>query len=196
MSTLQEKLFDAPMTGNLVGKGKLLVSVPLRSDGYFDRTVIMIIGYDREGAMGFILNRPMHVYLQDLMPQYKGFRNVLYNGGPVGLDSVFYIHRYNQMGDSEQQLMEGLYYGGSESEIRSLMSFGMMDDDHIRFFAGYAGWSAGQLEQELAKRIWVVAEMRRKYLDVPSDRLWRSVVHDLGESYSSWLEIPDRASYN
>jgi putative transcriptional regulator len=196
MVSIKNIFFEAPPTHIPLEKGRLLVSVPFRSDNYFDRTVILLVEYGCDGAMGFILNRPMHVYLQDVLPEYKGCRHVLHNGGPVGLDRLFYMHRYEQLADSARQLMEGLYFGGSASEIRSLMSVGLIEEDRIRFFAGYAGWSAGQLEREMDEQVWVVADMRREYLDAPSERLWRNVVQTLGEDYRSWLEIPDKASYN
>ena len=89
MRTLQEKFFEAPPTGIPLEKGRLLVSVPFNSDGYFDRTVILLVEHNSEGAMGFILNRPMHVYLKDVLPDLSGCRHVLHNGGPVGLDRLF-----------------------------------------------------------------------------------------------------------
>ena len=196
MRTLQEKFFEAPPTGIPLEKGRLLVSVPFNSDGYFDRTVILLVEHNSEGAMGFILNRPMHVYLKDVLPDLSGCRHVLHNGGPVGLDRLFYLHRYEQLAENAQQLAEGLYFGGSASEIRSLLSVGLMEEERIRFFAGYSGWSAGQLERELDEQVWVVADMRKEYFDVPSNRLWRNVVHTLGDAYCSWLDIPDRAFYN
>jgi putative transcriptional regulator len=196
MRTLQEKFFEAPPTGIPLEKGRLLVSVPFNSDGYFDRTVILLVEHNSEGAMGFILNRPMHVYLKDVLPDLSGCRHVLHNGGPVGLDRLFYLHRYEQLAENAQQLAEGLYFGGSASEIRSLLSVGLMEEERIRFFAGYSGWSAGQLERELDEQVWVVADMRKEYFDAPSNRLWRNVVHTLGDAYCSWLDIPDRAFYN
>ena len=196
MLSLQNSFFAVKPTGIPLERGRLLVSVPFNSDGYFDRTVILLVEHNSEGAMGFILNRPMHVYLKDVLPDLSGCRHVLHNGGPVGLDRLFYLHRYEQLAENAQQLAEGLYFGGSASEIRSLLSVGLMEEERIRFFAGYSGWSAGQLERELDEQVWVVADMRKEYFDAPSNRLWRNVVHTLGDAYCSWLDIPDRAFYN
>lgn len=111
-------------------------------------------------------------------------------------DFIKFSPRYEQLADGALQLMDGLYFGGSEPEIRSLMNAGLIEEERIRFFAGYAGWGAGQLERELDEQIWVVTGMRMEYLDAPGGRLWRNVVQNLGRNYSTWLEIPDKASYN
>ena len=88
MLSLQNSFFAVKPTGIPLEKGRLLVSVPFNSDGYFDRTVILLVEHNSEGAMGFILNRPMHVYLKDVLPDLSGCRHVLHNGGPVGLETL------------------------------------------------------------------------------------------------------------
>lgn len=196
MLSLQNSFFAVKPTDIPIGKGKLLVAAPGMTDGYFERTVVLLLEQDAEGSMGLILNRPLHVHLRDVLSGLSGCPHRLHNGGPVGLNQLFFLHQYEQLAEDSTPVAEGIYFGGSEAEVRSLLQVNLLEEERIRFFVGYAGWSAGQLEEELSQQAWVVADMRREYLNAPCSRLWRNVVHTLGEGYGSWLEIPDKAFYN
>ena len=196
MLSLQNGFFEAPPTRIPLEKGRLLVSVPFRTDHYFERTVILLVEYGEDGAMGLILNRPLHVHLRDVLSGLSGCPHRLHNGGPVGLNQLFFLHRYEQLAEDSTPVAEGLYFGGSEAEVRSLLQVNLLEEERIRFFVGYAGWSAGQLEEELSQQAWVVADMHPGYLMSPCNRLWRNVVSALGDAYRIWQEIPDMVSYN
>ena len=73
---------------------------------------------------------------------------------------------------------------------------GLLDENRVQFFLGYAAWSPGQLEREMEEKSWVVAPFHKDCLQLRGVHLWRNVVERLGKGYAHWLEIPDKAYYN
>ncbi len=196
MPFVQKQFFDVRPSGIPLGVGRLLVSAPFMTDSYFDRTVVLLVQQDEQGHMGFILNRPLQVHLHDVFSSSFTSGFLLHNGGPVSLNQLFFLHTYEQLSDSSLHLGGDLYVGGNNEEMLPMLKAGLLEESRIRFFVGYAGWSAGQLEEEMAEKSWVVAPMPEHVMHLPSHQLWRHVVNNLGEAYRSWLDIPDRASYN
>lgn len=196
MPFLQKKFIHVQPTDIPLEKGKLLVSAPFMTDGYFDRTVILLVEQDSHGSLGFILNRPLHVYLDDVVETLTDRRFILYNGGPVSLDKLFFIHTYGELISQSEPIGNGLYLGGSEKDMQSLHSEGLLDADHIRYYVGYASWAPGQLERELSEKAWVVSDFQENCVFASDKSLWRSVVNGLGRPYHAWLDIPDKAYYN
>lgn len=184
---------QVPPTSVSLGKGKLLVSAPLMTEAYFERTVILLVEQDEKGAFGFILNRPMHVYLDNVLPDAGRRRFVLYNGGPVELNKLFFLHTHDSLIEDAIPVSDGLFFGGKEGDLYPLLQEGLLDDVGIRFFIGYAAWGPGQLENELREKAWVIADCPSYNLLEPEESLWQHVVEGLGRPYAHWLEIPDEA---
>lgn len=182
-----------PPTSVPLGKGKLLVSAPLMTDDYFSRTVVLLVEQDAQGAFGFILNRPMRVYLGNVLPDAGKHPFVLYNGGPVELNKLFFLHTHGHLIEDAVPVGNGLYFGGNERDLYPLLQEELLDDEGVRFFVGYAAWGPGQLENELKEKAWVVAECPYENMLEPDECLWQGVVESLGRPYAHWLEIPDEA---
>ncbi|MBO4281882.1 MAG: YqgE/AlgH family protein [Bacteroidales bacterium] len=196
MPFVQKHFFDVRPSGIPLGEGRLLVSAPFMTDAYFDRTVVLLVQKDEHGHMGFILNRPLQVHLHDVLSSVQPSGFMLHNGGPVGLNQLFFLHTYGQLAASSIHLGGGLYMGRSEEDMLPMLKAGLLEESRIRFLVGYAGWSAGQLEREMAEKAWVVASVPENVMDLPCHHLWRRVVGGMGEAYRSWLDVPDKASYN
>lgn len=176
--------------------GKLLLAAPFMSDAYFDKTVILMVEQGRDGSLGFILNRAMHVSLNDVVKHKLNQSFLLYNGGPVELNKLFFIHTYGELISGSEDIGNGLFLGGDERDLESLMQEGLVDEKRIRFYLGYSAWSSGQLEREMAEKAWVVAPYFKDCAFSNDAQLWRTVVERLGNGYEHWLEIPDKAYYN
>lgn len=197
MSRIPENEFIKVLSTNIpLGKGKLLVSAPLMTDDYFDRTVILLVEQGKNGSTGFILNRSMRVYLKDVMNLKSDKNFIIRNGGPVELNKLFFIHRYGSLISGAEYVGNQLYLGGSEKEIGQLLRDGLVDENNICFYVGYSSWYPGQLEKELDEKVWVVANFQENCVFSNENDLWREVVKSLGDSYTHWLDIPDKAYYN
>lgn len=138
--------------------GKLLVASPKLVDPNFHRTVIYLCGHDENGAFGLVINRPLtDVEVGDHLPGWRPVVSepkVVFAGGPVEPQVALGLARPREAPPPEHwtQLHHGL----------GLVNLGSSPDDagvaEIRVFVGYAGWSAGQLEGEIAEEAWFVID--------------------------------------
>lgn len=138
--------------------GHLLVAAPNLLDQNFHRTVILLCNVDREGAVGLVINRPTSVQVGKVLPIADGRVEPLWIGGPVDGQSLWALHRREDLGSSGQELMQGVWFGAESDVIRQLLATSAHDPsgEVFRLFAGYAGWGPGQLEDELEAGAWTV----------------------------------------
>ena len=141
-------------------KGDFLVSQPFMMDGNFRRTVIFLTEYNEEGALGFILNRPLEYNADELMAEFPEFDDAAYFGGPVATNTIHYVHRVGHLLDDSIEVKDGIFWGGNYDKLKVLIDNKMILPGDIKFYVGYSGWSPGQLEDELVHGSWIV---------VPSD---------------------------
>jgi putative transcriptional regulator len=167
---------------------KLLIASPSMPD-YFHRTVILVVEHTEEGAFGLVLNRPSETTVgeasQDLA-ELIGEEHLLFVGGPVQPNAVTAIGEYPYPAQATKLIVAGV---------------GMVDLDdppelsRIRVFAGYAGWSAGQLDGELEQDAWIVEDVHPD--DPFSDGdLWAAVLNRKGGEYSLLARMPPDPSVN
>lgn len=177
--------------------GRLLVATPALGDPTFARSVVLLLDHDEEGALGIVINRPTPVEVGQVLPTWQQFTTspgVLFQGGPVALDSALGLAVMPAQGDDEplgwRRVVDGLGLVDLDTPPEVLAAE-MVD---LRIFAGYAGWGAGQLEAELVEGAWYVvpAEPRDAFTDDP-DRLWRAVLRRQGGDLafvSTYVEDP------
>jgi putative transcriptional regulator len=136
--------------------GKLLVANPRLADPNFDRSVVLVLAHTDDGALGVILNRPSDTELLDPLPRWSvlaDFPSLVFEGGPVSHDSVICLAEVPVPAVLESRV-------GPDSWRHVAGDVGTLDLDldpdliggavgSLRVFAGYAGWAAGQLEDEL-----------------------------------------------
>src|SRR4051812_44854502 len=131
--------------------GKLLISEPFLMDPNFKRSVVLLTQHDDEGTIGFILNHPSAMLLKDLIPELENADFPVYIGGPVATDTIHFIHRcYDRLNDGEE-IAEGIYWGGNFEALRILIDTSQIDVSEVKFFIGYSGWAAEQLQNELVE---------------------------------------------
>ncbi|HCZ16475.1 MAG TPA: YqgE/AlgH family protein [Accumulibacter sp.] len=143
-----------------------LIAMPAMADPYFARTLVYIAEHNERGALGVIVNRPIDMSLGTLLDKIEvpleaeGFANlpVLF-GGPVQTDRGFVLHR--PVGHWQSTLVVNRHVGLTSSRdiLQAVAQRGQPHD--VMVTLGYSGWSAGQLEHELAQNAWltVAAEL-------------------------------------
>src|SRR3984885_13290235 len=136
-------------------KGQLLLDSGQLNGSFFQRTVVLVCQHDAEGAFGLVLNRSRGNKLGEIIgadvPEPLK-EQPLYLGGPVQLSALSFLHSDNFL--PEASVMPNLDLGHS---LDSLVELGesFSTTKKIRTFAGYAGWSPGQLEDEMKRDAWV-----------------------------------------
>lgn len=180
--------------------GSILIAEPLLPDQYFRRSVVLLIDHkDEEGTLGVILNKPIDVKLNKIVSnfEFKNFNSKVFFGGPVATNNLFFLHTSHIPIENSVEVIKGLYWGGNIEQINSLIRSGQLSEDQIRFYIGYAGWTAKQLRNELKKNSWAVAFAYTKeiwYTD--PKKLWDYMISKLGIQYTFWRKIPLEPEYN
>lgn len=158
--------------------GTLLVATPQIEEGVFRRSVILVLHHDAEGAQGVVLNRPMGARVDAVLPDWQPHATappVLFEGGPVGLDSALGL--VTAPGDVDPVGVKRLFGGVGLVDLDTPPEMVARDVAGLRIFAGYAGWSPGQLEEEVAAGSWYVVESEgRDAFDDDPERLWVRVL--------------------
>ena len=173
--------------------GSLLLAHPSLRDENFKHTVILIASHDSEGAMGVVLNRPLDRCLGELNTEFglSGLAQVpLFAGGPVQPTQVILcVWRPNPESDGFQ-LMFGIDPQRAEELVNE-------EGVHMRAFLGYAGWTAGQVEEELERDTWVVSPLVADLLeDSPDEQLWRDLLAQIDDEWKLLADEPDDPSVN
>lgn len=171
--------------------GRLLVANPLLPDPNFDRTVVLLLATNEEGALGLVLNRPSHMDVGEPLPQWEHLAAepaVLFLGGPVQHQAVICLAR-NVAGTTlatDPDRPDQVYDDDEWKEVAPGVGTIDLDQDpddvvgrvrQVRMFAGYAGWGAGQLESEIeAGAWWVVDAEPGDAFTLDPSRLWKQVL--------------------
>ena len=179
------------MTPQNLSKGKLLVAEPsILNDKEFNRAVIYLTEYSKEGSIGFILNRPSDFLLMDLIPEIScDFK--IYNGGPVEQENLYFIHKIPDLIPNSIKIDKNIYWGGDFDVLTELLNNQQVKETDIRFFLGYSGWSVNQLEDEVKETTWLI--LPNKYpniFSVESDTFWKNQLLAVGGEYQIWANAP------
>ena len=178
--------------------GLVLLSEPFMADPHFKRTAVLICEHQsQDGTVGFVLNRPLGMRVQDTLIDMDNITSELYYGGPVAQDTMHYLHRYGDIIEDSMPIMDGVYWGGNYEQLSVLLGNGELDPAGIRFFLSYSGWSAGQLEEELAENSWLTTEGKSAYIFELSDKeLWKRALEDKGGKYKQIIHYPEDPNLN
>lgn len=179
--------------------GKLLVAAPALTHPTFRRTVILLLDHADHGALGVVVNRPSDVEVDDVLPSWQRHATEpgrVFTGGPVSQDSALCLARLPR----EAAEPDGLrWIIGSlavvDLEISPVSLTGQVTG--LRVFAGYAGWSPGQLESEIAEGSWFVvdAEPWDAFSNTPEE-LWQAVLRRQPGDLAYVASYPDDPELN
>jgi putative transcriptional regulator len=178
-------------------KGKLLLDGGGLQGSFFHRTVVLICQHDAEGAMGLILNKASgsnvgEMIAADLPGLLK--EQQLFLGGPVQPAALSFLHSDEFV--PHANVMPNLNLGHS---LEGLVDLGdsYSSTQKMKIFAGYAGWSPGQLEDEIKRGAWLIhpASIELVFGDKP-EQLWKKILQGKGWEKKLLSEAPDDLSWN
>lgn len=178
--------------------GRLLVATPVLRDPHFDRAVVLLLDHEDDGSLGVVLNRPSEVEVRDVLAPWAELAtspDVVFRGGPVALDSALGVAVVpgdgEPLGWRQVSGRLGLVDLDAPPELLAAELGG------LRIFAGYAGWSPGQLEQELADGAWYVVDAEPGDAFTPDPvGLWRRVLRRQRGDLALVATFPDDPSLN
>ena len=186
------------MTNKQITAGDVLLSQPFMLDPNFRRTAVLVCEHnDDEGSIGFILNKKLDVFVDELISDLYGFQVPVFFGGPVATDTIHYVHNVGELLENSHFVSEGVWWGGDFDKLKFLISSGLVKPGNIRFFVGYSGWSDGQLKEEMASGSWLIADMDANYIfNSRSGQLWEKIMANKGNPFTVISTMPDEIALN
>ena len=172
--------------------GQLLVATPTLKDPNFDRTVVLLVAHEAGGALGVVLNRATEVPVAEVLGGWAGLArdpSVLFEGGPVQPESAICLARTR----TQTGRVKGFHrIAGPLGTVDLSTDPGPLAESvsGIRVFAGYSGWSAGQLEEEINAGSWFVLDglPDDPFMTRPED-LWPMVLRRQGGMTVSYTHL-------
>ena len=194
---IDSDIFKIQSNNVLPSRGKILISEPFLRDATFGRSVILLIDHTDEGTMGLIINKPLPIFVNDIIKEFKYINDIpLYKGGPVATDTLFYLHTLANISGAIP-VSKGLYLNGDFDEIKKYILQGNKVDQHIRFFLGYCGWEGEQLNDELKETTGLVSKEDKDYLmNSDTTDMWKEALEKLGSKYEAWSRFPRVPTFN
>jgi putative transcriptional regulator len=179
-------------------QGQLLLDSGQLEGSFFQHTVVLICKHDAEGAFGLVLNRPLgkpigEFIIADLPDTLK--TSPLFVGGPVQPGALSYLHTDSFM--PEADVLPNLALGHSLDDLLEIGE-NFSATKKVRLFAGYAGWSPGQLESEMKRKSWLIHPASLELVfETPPDELWQKVLKRKGGWKNKLLaQTPEDLSWN
>ena len=174
------------MDKNITFEGSLLIASKSMPDPRFSKSVILLINFSSDGAMGIVLNKPHKINLKDVLKdmnisQISSNTYIpIFNGGPVSIDKGFLLH------NSDIILEDSIEINGANcflnSSKDSLSSLCMEEiNSGVNLYLGCCGWSPGQLENELKSNDWIISHADENLIfDDNYTNMWERAIEGIG----------------
>ncbi len=155
-------------------KGIFLVATAGMQDPRFRRSVVLLLEHGENGTLGLIINKVTEISLAKVLPDQEDSGrepNLLFFGGPVGLDGILFLTRNPEPPERAEHVMEDVYYSGDRNLLEEFLGQNK-DAGELRVFLGNSGWSPGQLAAEIAEGAW-------RLVQGDSDTLFEKGLNDI-----------------
>lgn len=177
--------------------GNILISQPFLNDGYFKRTVILLAEHNDNGSLGFVMNHSANLRVKDVVPGLEACLFPLHYGGPVAQNQMFYVHCASDRIHDSLPIIGSYYWGGDFMDVTEGLKNFKLKREEIKFFIGYSGWSAGQLEEEIQNNSWLIS--KPDFKNIMSDNLddiWGNELKKMGSNYAVLANFKEDPSLN
>jgi putative transcriptional regulator len=180
-----------------LSKGLTLVAHPFINDGWFRRSVVLLAEHNKNGSLGFVLNKPAFVRIKDILPNYPDVIYPVLSGGPVAENQLFFLHRFPQDVEGSLSIGSGYFWGGNFHQLMELIRKRVAGFETTRFFMGYSGWESGQLEHEVNEKAWMLQKSSiSELLKFQTQDCWGNMLKKMGSNFSVLADYPFEPSMN
>ncbi|MGK0247463.1 MAG: putative transcriptional regulator [Oleispira sp.] len=161
-----------------------LIAMPTLKDSSFEHSITYICSHDDNGAMGIVLNQSTDLNFQEILEQLEiegiyGHDHSVLLGGPVHQDHGFILHLEKGDWRSTLSVTDDIHVSTSKDILTSLAQGN--GPKQYKIALGYAGWEAGQLEQELLDNAWITVEATADIIfNTPEDKMYQAALKLLG----------------
>ncbi|MBN1158723.1 MAG: YqgE/AlgH family protein [Bacteroidales bacterium] len=178
-------------------KGRVLISEPFLMDNYFKRSIVLLTEHSEEGTVGFVLNKPVNIRINEVMNDFPDVEATVSLGGPVQTNTLHYIHTMGDIIPSSVKVLNNIFWGGDFEVVKRLLESGNLNASNIRFFLGYSGWQSNQLDDELTENSWIIADISPEEIMTPMNKhFWKKALNRMGAKYQMWANFPENPQMN
>lgn len=181
-----------------LSKGTFLIASPDIDEGLYFRAVLVICEHTSSGSFALMINKPLEVEIPEDILNLKQMVNPhieIRAGGAIQPNQMMLLHSSDALSEQTLKICDGVYLGGDLQFLQEAAS--SSDGPEVRLCFGYAGWGAGQLEREFMAGEWFVHPATARHIfETPHDKVWQSVLREMGGKYATLSMIPDDLSLN
>jgi putative transcriptional regulator len=171
-------LLPRPARADAPARGRLLVATRQVGGPFFPQTVVLLLDYDANGAIGLVINRPMGHTLSEVVEGVEGREDPVFVGGPVEIGSLMLLFRADDPPEGALPVVDDIHVTGSAAVLHALLEAGI-PSTRLRAYVGYSGWGPGQLDHELARGDWHVAPSRSELIfETGAPDIWPKLIRE------------------
>lgn len=181
-----------------IQRGVFLISSPDVDMGLFFRSVILVCEHTANGSFGLVINKSLDLELPEEIMNIENLANPhvgIRAGGPVQTNQMMLLHTSNTIPHQTLQICDNVFLGGDLQFLQEVIT----DEHgpHINLCFGYAGWGAGQLEREFLDGNWFIFPASARIIFHTSpEKIWSTLLRDMGGKYAPMSMIPEDLSAN
>ena len=181
-----------------LAKGTLLIASPEIDAGMYHRAVLLLCEHSSSGSFALMINKPLEVELPEDLLDLKQLANprvLIRAGGPMQPNQMMLLHSSNKIPEQTLQVCDGVYLGGDIQFLQEAVA--SSNGPHICLCFGYAAWGAAQLESEFMAGGWFLHPASARFVfETPAEKIWQTVLREMGGKYSTLSMIPEDLSLN
>ena len=163
-------------------KNHIIISMPNMNDPFFSKSVVLICDHNSHGSMGVILNKKLDQKKSssEFGVETLSKERMIFFGGPVMVDFILLLHDDKQLKDNSYKIAENLFLSNNNNSFNQ----NGIEIPNQKFISGYAGWSKGQLENEIKNGDWIVQKARDDLIfETDCEKIWNNAMKSLGFNY-------------
>ncbi len=189
---IQKKQFHfSPQTG------QLLISEPFLLDIQFKKTVVLLCEHEEQGSVGFVINRFLDIYTDEIIPGLLNYNFKVYDGGPVEQNTLHFIHKLGALIPDSFPVSTNIFWGGNIELINDLIASGAASVNDFKFFMGYSGWGEEQLAAEIEQKAWWLTDVKDHLVfNENTEQIWPACVRSLGADFAYLADSPEDYNWN
>lgn len=181
-----------------LSKGMFLIASPDIDSGIYFRSVILLCEHSSTGSFGIMINKSLEVDFPEEILNLKEVVNPHVHvraGGILQPNQMMLLHSSDQVPDQTLKICNGVYLGGDATFLQEALQ--ESNGPHVILSFGYAGWGPGLLEREYLGGLWFLHPASAKLVfESPPEKLWQSVLREMGGKYATLSMIPEDLSLN
>lgn len=181
-----------------IEKGTFMIATPDIEGGLFFRAVILVCEHNPNGSFGLVINKSLDLDLPEEILSSNQIVNPnvgIRAGGPVQTNQMMLLHTCPDIPQQTLEVCKGVFLGGDLQFLQEAVTQEEGPSIHLCF--GYAGWGAGQLEREFLDGHWFVHPASEKNIfHIPPEKLWQTLLREMGGKYATLSMIPEDLTVN